>query len=117
MGIFRRVLPQRKSLNDVSCPVFVEREEVVKLASKSKHIDSSVSVVQLVKTPIENYVCVLPSAEEYDLEEMIKAGVSPQMVDVHGILPSNENYDLKGNVQKLVDEMKKNSDSDVSINI
>lgn len=109
MGIFRRFC---RKFQDVSCPVFVQREEVKKIASKRGN--GVVSLVELVNQPIDKYVVDMPSAKEYDLEEMLKSGYNPQQVDVHGVLGSIDNYDIEGNLSKLVkevDDREKNIDN------
>lgn len=109
MGIFRRF---KRTLQDVSAPVCVQREEVKKIASKRGN--GVVSMVELVNQPIEKYLVDMPSASEYDLEEMLKAGVNPQQVDVHGILKSADyTYDLEGNFSKLVDAVSEKESKNV----
>lgn len=98
MGIFRRF---KRRLQDVSAPVCVQREEVKKIASKRGN--GVVSLVELVNQPIDKYVVDMPSAKEYDLEEMLKSGYNPQQVDVHGILASPDCFDVDGNLSKLVE--------------
>lgn len=112
MGIFRRF---SRKLQDVSAPVCVQREEVKKIASKRG--DGVVSLVELVNQPIDKYVVDMPSAKEYDLEEMLKSGYNPQQVEVHGILGSTDNYDFEGNLSKLVNEVDNNENKSVISNI
>lgn len=106
--MFRRLI--RKKLNDVSAPICVEREEVTKVASK--RVGSSVSMVHIVKTPIEKYVVVMPTSKEYDLEEMFKAGVNPQQLNVRGIIQGKDNFDVSAEMQKLNEYVEQNLKND-----
>ena len=106
--MFRRLI--RKKFNDVSAPICVEREEVTKVASKRD--GSSVSMVQVIKTPIEKFVVAMPTSKEYDLEEMLKAGVNPQQVNVRGIIQGTDNFDVSAEMQKLNEYVEQNSKND-----
>ena len=66
---------------------------------------TSVKVVDMANVP------PLPSPKEYDLEQMIKAGVKPAQINVHGMLGTEFNVDSAMNVlSSYVSSKEENKD-------
>lgn len=95
-GIFRKK-EKKPSFKDGYCRANVNRQIVSEDVEKNDCVTKVISIkdVDTSKLP------PLPSSEEFDLEQQLKNGVKPQLINVRGIL--GDDFDPSVAMSKLMD--------------
>ena len=99
-GIFRKKIA--KALNFESVPF---SSEVLKTVERKKQgVVTSEVVVE--KSDLSEYSEAMPTLEEFDVEQQIKAGVKLEQINVHGILPSPDgSFDVAAAFNRLQEQL------------
>lgn len=108
MGLFRRLI--RKVVDvGAAAPILSERESTIEVdvsgVSVQKVIFESVDVSKLPES------LSMPCANEWDLDEQLKAGMKPEQLTVKGMLPSDaEDMEFKtiqafNNLQEQIESL------------
>lgn len=85
MGIFRRKIEKTYDVG-AGLPILIERETTKKVSVG----DCESEVVLVEKVDPLSIADSMPTRDEYDLDEQLKAGVHPKQINVRGMLPSGD---------------------------
>lgn len=102
MGIFRKKIAKVYDVGPGD-PVLAEQEV-------SKNVDvNGVSTTMVVVEKSDLSHIPMPTKDEYDLEEQLKAGFSPKEINVRGILPNADGVvsalDAFNSLQDQIDKL------------
>ena len=111
MSIFRKGVS--KVFSVIEEPLISERIVNESVLDESGNL---INLVKVVKTDLSEIN--LPSKDEYDLEEQLKAGVSPQYINVHGVLQDeNGSFDYVSAFNSLQNQIDSMNVSNVNENV